>query len=52
MANTKDYGEVKLMVKTLPPNATAEEMAEHLEDVLRQADIVKEKEEKLKWELE
>jgi hypothetical protein len=46
MANTKDYEEVKLMVKTLPHNATAEEMAEHLEDVLRRADIAKEKKEK------
>ena len=40
------------MVKTLPKNATAEEMAEHLEDVLRLADVAKGKEEKAKWELE
>lgn len=52
MANTKDYKEVKLMVKTLSPNANAEEMAEHLEDVLRRADIAKGKEEKMKWEFE
>lgn len=52
MANTKDYNEVKLMVRTLSSTATAEEMAEHLEDVLRRADIAKENEEKMKWELE
>lgn len=40
------------MVRTLLPNATADEMAEHLEDVLRLADVAKEKEEKIKWELE
>jgi hypothetical protein len=41
-ANTKDYNEVKVMVKTLSPNATAEEIAAHLEDVLRLADIARE----------
>jgi hypothetical protein len=46
MANTKDYTEVKLMVKTLPHDATAEEMFAHLEGVLRRADIAKEKKEK------
>ncbi len=39
------------MVKTLPPNSTTEEMAEHLEDMLRLTDVAKEKEEKMKWEL-
>lgn len=51
-ANTKNYDEVKIMVRTLLPAASAEEMAAHLEDVLRQADIVKEKEEKKKWDIE
>lgn len=40
------------MVKTLLPTASPEEIAAHLEDVLRQADIAKEKEEKQKWELQ
>lgn len=41
MANNKSYEEVKIMVRTLSPNATADEMAEHLEDVLRLADVAK-----------
>jgi hypothetical protein len=40
------------MVKTLSQNATAEEIAAHLEDVLRLADIAREQEEKTKWEFE
>jgi hypothetical protein len=33
LANTKNYAAVKMMVRTLPSGATAEDMAALLEDV-------------------
>ena len=33
MANIKNYGAVKMMVRTLSPDATADDMAALLEDI-------------------
>jgi hypothetical protein len=56
IANTKNYDTVKIMVKNLPKEATAEDIIALLEesevDSLRLADILKEKEEKKHWEEE
>jgi hypothetical protein len=49
-ANTKNYEDVKIMVKTLVPAASADDMGVALENILTQAAVVKDNEEKRKSE--
>ena len=46
------YEAVKLLAKTLPLSATADQIAEQLEDSIKLVDIAKGKEERRKWESE
>jgi len=49
--NRENWEAVKVLVQTLPADATADDIAEQLEDSLKLVDIAKEKEERRIWEL-
>ena len=48
----ENWEAVKVLVQTLPPSATAENIATALEDSIRLVDLARGKEEKKQWDLQ